>query len=91
MHQPSPDVTVALPLFLMLLMCCVLPVVAGLFAFWLWALIDCVRRDFNGNDKVIWVLVIVLLSWLGALIYLIVGRPQGTMPDRTPPPGARSD
>lgn len=41
----------------------------ALFAFWLWMLIDCVQREFEGNNKVIWILVIVLAGWIGAIIY----------------------
>ncbi len=45
--------------------------------FWIWMLIDCVTNEpSEGNDKLIWVLIIVLLSWLGALIYWFVRRPQ---------------
>ncbi|MEM9419486.1 MAG: PLDc N-terminal domain-containing protein [Planctomycetota bacterium] len=52
----------------------------GSFVFWLWSLIDCVRRDFEGNnDKLIWVLVIVLAGVLGSLIYVFVGRPKGRL------------
>ncbi len=43
------------------------------FAFWLYTLIDCVRRDFpNDTDKIIWVLVIALLNWIGSLVYYFV-------------------
>ena len=50
------------------------------FIFWVWMLIDCVRREFSGNnDKIIWIVVILLLGWLGALIYLIAGRKKGTL------------
>lgn len=63
-----------------LLICCVFSLLGiALFAFWIWMLIDCAQRNFPGeNDKLIWILVIVLCSWLGALIYYIVGRPKGT-------------
>ncbi len=47
------------------------------FAFWIWMLVDCVTKEpSEGNEKIVWVLIIVLLNWLGALIYLIVRRPQ---------------
>jgi hypothetical protein len=46
-------------------------------AFWIWMLIDCITNEpSEGNDKLIWVVVIVLTNWLGALIYFIVRRPQ---------------
>jgi hypothetical protein len=45
--------------------------------FWIWSLIDCVRHEpSQGNDKLVWVLIIVLLHWLGALLYFVVRRPQ---------------
>ena len=47
------------------------------FGFWLWALVDCLKREFPGNEKIVWVLVIILLHLLGAVIYLAVGRQQG--------------
>ncbi len=47
------------------------------FTLWLLMLIDCVSNEpSTGNDKLIWVLVIVLAQWIGALVYLLVRRPQ---------------
>jgi hypothetical protein len=49
----------------------------GSLAFWIWMLIDCIQNEPpEGNDKIIWVLVILLLHGLGALIYYFVRRPQ---------------
>ena len=46
-------------------------------AFWIWMLIECVTREpSEGNDKLVWVLVIIFTHWIGALIYLIVRRPK---------------
>lgn len=46
-------------------------------AFWIWMLIDCLKyEESEGNDKLIWVLVIVLTNWIGALIYFFVRRPE---------------
>jgi hypothetical protein len=42
---------------------------------WLWALIDAIRNPALDNTmRLIWVLVIVLLSLLGAILYLLIGR-----------------
>ncbi|MCX6344367.1 MAG: PLD nuclease N-terminal domain-containing protein [Armatimonadetes bacterium] len=47
-----------------------------IFGFWLWMLIDCITKEpSEGNEKIIWILVIVLLHGLGALIYLLARRP----------------
>ena len=44
---------------------------------WIWMLIDCATKEpSEGNDKIIWILVIVFTHWIGALIYLLVRRPQ---------------
>jgi len=45
--------------------------------FWIWMLIDCATKESNeGNDKLVWILVIIFTHWLGALIYLLVRRPK---------------
>ncbi|AQT67201.1 hypothetical protein STSP2_00344 [Anaerohalosphaera lusitana] len=57
--------------------CCFLPIGLIALVLWIWALVDCVTKEpSEGNDKIVWVLVIVLTNWLGALIYLLVRRPQ---------------
>lgn len=46
-------------------------------AFWIWAIVDCVNNEpREGNDKIIWILIIVLVHFIGALIYTLVRRPQ---------------
>lgn len=57
----------------------------ALMALWIVALLDCSRKEFPGeNMKVIWVLIIVLAGWVGALAYWFAGRqtgyPAGTGP-----------
>jgi len=52
----------------------------GLLIFWVWMLIDCIQRDFEGSGKTIWLLVIVLLNVLGAVAYFIIGKNTGTKP-----------
>jgi len=43
------------------------------FIFWIFMLIDVAKRNFkNENDKIIWILVVILASWVGALIYYFV-------------------
>ncbi|MEQ8909439.1 MAG: PLDc N-terminal domain-containing protein [Vicingaceae bacterium] len=40
------------------------------------ALIDILISDFKGSDKLIWVLVVIFLSTIGAVLYLLIGREQ---------------
>jgi ABC-type multidrug transport system fused ATPase/permease subunit len=47
------------------------------FALWIWMLIECLTKETDeGNNRLIWVLVIVFLHALGALLYLIIRRPE---------------
>ncbi|MFC1775014.1 PLDc N-terminal domain-containing protein [Nanoarchaeota archaeon] len=44
-----------------------------LFAFWVWMLVDAAKRNYKKeNDKILWILVIVLAGWIGGLIYFIM-------------------
>lgn len=38
------------------------------------ALVDILSSHYEGNDKLIWVLVVLFFPFLGALIYFIIGR-----------------
>lgn len=38
------------------------------------ALVDIVTSKFEGNDKLVWVLVVLFFPFLGALIYFAIGR-----------------
>ena len=57
---------------------CFLGLVAlGGFILWIWTLIDCATNEpSEGNDKIIWILIIVFTHWIGSLIYILVRRPQ---------------
>ncbi len=40
------------------------------------ALIDIVRNDFDGNNKLLWVLIVIFLPFLGSVLYFLIGRDQ---------------
>lgn len=45
--------------------------------FWIWMLVDCLMNEpSEGNDKIIWAIVIVLTNLLGALLYFFIRRPD---------------
>ena len=47
------------------------------FVFWLWMLIDCLTNEpSEGNDKLIWVVVVFFGNVLGALVYFFVRRSE---------------
>jgi len=59
--------------------CFLVPLVITLvgLAMWIWMLIDCVTNEpSEGNDKLIWVLIIIFGNWIGALVYYFVRRPE---------------
>ena len=58
---------------LILIVFLIVAIVVLAFAFWIWMIIDCAKRKFKKDvKKVVWILVIVLLGFLGALIYFFV-------------------
>ena len=41
--------------------------------FWVFMLVDVAKRDFKKeNDKLTWILVVVLANWIGAIVYYFV-------------------
>jgi len=45
--------------------------------FWILVLIDCATNEpSDGNDKIIWILIILFTHCIGALIYVLVRRPK---------------
>jgi cytochrome c oxidase assembly factor CtaG len=51
--------------------------VLGASVFWVLMIIECATKEpTGGNDKLIWILIIIFTHWFGALIYYFVRRPQ---------------
>ncbi len=47
------------------------------FGLFLFVLVDILRHQFNGsNTKLIWVLVVIVLPFVGSMLYLLIGRSQ---------------
>ncbi len=40
------------------------------------ALIDLLKSEFKGNDKIVWLLVVVLLPIIGSVCYFLIGHKQ---------------
>lgn len=48
-------------------------VIVALFALWLYALISAIKNEqLDPTMRIVWVLVIILVSGLGALLYLLI-------------------
>ncbi|WNH07658.1 PLDc N-terminal domain-containing protein [Thalassobellus suaedae] len=41
---------------------------------WIYCLIEVLKNKFEKNDKIIWVLVVILLPILGSILYLFIGK-----------------
>jgi hypothetical protein len=57
--------------------------VAATTALWIWALVDVLRRPagaYRSGSQLVWVLVIALTHSIGAVAYLLIGRPRTTAP-----------
>jgi len=62
---------------LFFLVCGALTVAA--FVFWIWMLIHAIgNQGLSGTERIIWVLVVIFLHFLGALLYFFLGRPKAT-------------
>jgi amino acid transporter len=48
------------------------------FVFWIWMIVDAAKREFP--DKAIWILVIVLTHFVGALIYYFAVKKKDSCP-----------
>ena len=40
------------------------------------ALIDILKSEFEGNNKIVWVVVVLLINIIGAILYFNIGRKQ---------------
>jgi Phospholipase_D-nuclease N-terminal len=69
--------TIVPPVFVLFFL---LFVVGGL-AVMIWALVDAARmpndQAFKTGTQLVWILVILLAQGIGAIVYLLVGRPAG--------------
>jgi len=51
-------------------------VILFIFLLPLLALISALMSDFPGNEKILWVVIILLLPFLGSVLYFLIGRNQ---------------
>ena len=64
-------------LYQLALIVTLVPLAIAALAFWVWMLLDCLQHEpREGNDKVAWTIVIVVLQLFGAILYFFVRRPQ---------------
>ncbi len=43
--------------------------------FWIWMIIDCITNAaITGTQKIVWLLVVIFLHFIGALLYFFLAR-----------------
>lgn len=58
-----------------------IPLAVAIFAFWIWMMVHAIQnKGLSEGERVAWVLVILLLHFLGALLYFFLGRPKAKQP-----------
>lgn len=45
-------------------------------AAWIWALVDILKNDFSGPNKLIWLILVLALPLIGVILYYFIGREQ---------------
>lgn len=61
-----------------------IPIGLAMMAFWIWMLIHSIQnKGIDDGERIAWVLVIVLVHFLGAVLYFFIGRPKATLPRAT--------
>lgn len=44
---------------------------------WVYCLVDLLTSDFSGsNTKLIWIIIVIFLPFIGSILYLSIGRKQ---------------
>lgn len=67
-------------------------IVIGLFAIWIWAMIDIITSKFKEDMmQIVWLLVVFFLPFLGVLLYLLIGRSMKRFPPDEQHPNDKYD
>jgi hypothetical protein len=57
------------------------PLVIGIFVFWIWMLVSAVQnKGLTEGEKIAWVLILVFVHVLGAILYFFIGHPKRNTP-----------
>ena len=40
------------------------------------ALVDIIRSEFTGNNKIVWVLIVIFFNIIGSILYFLMGKNQ---------------
>lgn len=54
-----------------------IPIILIQYALVIGAIIDLARRETVRGSKLVWVLVILLVNFIGPILYFVIGRDEG--------------
>lgn len=57
------------------------PILLAFFGFWIWMLIDCIKRDFD--DKALWIILLIFVNFIAAILYYFLIKRKNVV--RKPP------
>ena len=43
---------------------------------YIYSLVDILRHEFRGNNKIVWIIVVLMLPILGVFLYFLLGKKQ---------------
>ncbi len=67
-------------------------IIVGMFAIWIWAMIDIITSKFKEDlMQVVWLLVVFFLPFIGVLLYLLLGRNMKRLPTTEHNPSEKYD
>ncbi|CAA6807657.1 MAG: Unknown protein [uncultured Campylobacterales bacterium] len=52
------------------------PIYIALVVLWIWSLVDILKSEFKGNEKILWLFVVLFLNAFGAILYFFIGKDQ---------------
>jgi len=57
----------------LIIMLMIIGILLGIYIF---VLVDILKSEFHGYNKIIWILLVLFLPALGTILYLLIGRKQ---------------
>ena len=51
-------------------------IIAFFVLMWVSAFVDILKNNFKKNNKLIWIIVVVMIPIIGAILYFMIGRNQ---------------
>lgn len=67
MELLKPEFSFILPLLMLIIL--------GIY---IYSLVDILKHEFRGKNKIVWIIVVLMFPLLGVLLYFLLGKKQQT-------------